>query len=310
MEPWRPALDTPDDWAAQPAWRWPWWKLGMQPDDLFKVLHSTYNTTEIPLQSIDAFHHDVSDVAAASTDTADFHRRMAVRQKQRLAEMIAALNHVALRATASPAMFDGTPSPTTAWADSVAFFRHRSLDSIVRFFGGLSATSDAAALPAPENKTSAVQEPLTPPPLDDEADLSLVSTVEDSMTSDSDHSVVYHPALHPVIASNDSPVRASPRLRHFAQPELADYDKKPLKPIALSRKPVARIQNKETKPAARKRKSAQADEAESQPVVRYSLRSAREPARVTKTRTGTTTAPSGKPKSEPVNTRQKRQRVS
>lgn len=130
------------------------------------------------------------------------------------------------------------------------------------------------------------------------------------MTSDSDHSVVYHPALHPVIASNDSPVRASPRLRHFAQPELADYDKKPLKPIALSRKPVARIQNKETKPAARKRKSAQADEAESQPVVRYSLRSAREPARVTKTRTGTTTAPSGKPKSEPVNTRQKRQRVS
>jgi len=138
----------------------------------------------------------------------------------------------------------------------------------------------------------------------------LVSTVEDSMNSDSDHLVVYHPTLHPVIASNDSPVRASPRLRHFVPPELADYDKKPLKQIVLPRKPVARIQNKETKPAARKRKSAQADEAESQSTARYSLRSAREPTRVTKTRAGTTTAPSGKRKSEPVNTRQKRQRVS
>ncbi|KAH7024988.1 uncharacterized protein B0I36DRAFT_366886 [Microdochium trichocladiopsis] len=223
MEPWHPVLETPDDWAAHPAWRWPWWKLGLQPNDLFTSLHEQYNTYRAPLQDFEAFHHDISEAAAAAADTADFHRRMAIRQKERLTEMIAALDHVALRVTASPGVFDGASSAST-WADSVAFFRHRSLDAIVRFFGGLVAREDGeAALPAVTETESkpTVQEPLTPPPLDDEADLSLVSTVEDSMTSDSDSSVIDQHTLRPEIVGNDSPLRASPRLRQFVLPELA-----------------------------------------------------------------------------------------
>jgi hypothetical protein len=118
------------DFASQPEYRWPAWKLGMQCQDLITTLHQQYNTYEATLQDFEAFHHDVLEISTSSSSTSDFHLRMEERKQLRLQEMTDTWDHISSHISAAYGDLS-TPS----WGLAVHFFRTMSLDSLVRFFG-------------------------------------------------------------------------------------------------------------------------------------------------------------------------------
>lgn len=101
----------------------------MKRDDLFTKLHDQYNTFTFTLQDPEAFHHDVYEISR-DADTADeFHRLMADRQRQRLAELHESLESLAVEIIANPKLMD-----SEHWQYALQLFRTKSFDSIVRYF--------------------------------------------------------------------------------------------------------------------------------------------------------------------------------
>ncbi|KXJ85299.1 hypothetical protein Micbo1qcDRAFT_169510 [Microdochium bolleyi] len=299
MEPLEPFDNSVDGWIENPGWRWPWWKFDLEPSDLFTTLHQKFNTYQAPLQDFEAFHHDVSELGAVATDKADLYRRLAVRQRQRFTEMNTALDSISSRITGAPSCYDAAKAPTdsitTMWTRGVAFFRSRSLDMVVRYFAALLPLEDEeTGLPLPLLEDASTTEP---PPLDNEADISVASTVEDSISSDSENSVADLQILHPIILGNDSPLRSSHRSRHFAHPEPVQFLSKPASNTEATRKTRA--------PSTQIR---QTDDATSAPAPRYGLRSSHEKSAAA-TNTGDP-APARKRKPDCTNTRAKRQRIT
>ncbi|KAK7424281.1 hypothetical protein QQX98_000549 [Neonectria punicea] len=79
--PWR---KTP---PQQAEYRWPFWKLGLEEDDLFGDLHERFNTVPMFIQDPDAFHHDVNKIACQAADKEEFYARLQKRRDQRLDEL-------------------------------------------------------------------------------------------------------------------------------------------------------------------------------------------------------------------------------
>lgn len=75
------------NFEEQAEYRWPFWKLGLEEDDLFGDLHERFNTVPMFIQDPDAFHHDVNELARQSLDKEDFYSRLQKRKDQRLDEL-------------------------------------------------------------------------------------------------------------------------------------------------------------------------------------------------------------------------------
>ncbi|RMJ15129.1 hypothetical protein BHE90_002693 [Fusarium euwallaceae] len=75
------------NFEEQAEYRWPFWKLGLQEDDLFGDLHERFNTVPMFIQDPDAFHHDVNEIARQSLNKEDLYSRLQQRRDQRLDEL-------------------------------------------------------------------------------------------------------------------------------------------------------------------------------------------------------------------------------
>ncbi|KAF4509341.1 hypothetical protein G6O67_003519 [Ophiocordyceps sinensis] len=77
------------DFDQQPQYRWQFWQVGLQEDDLFGELHQRFNTMPHPgyIQDPDAFHNDVASIARDATDKQVFLAHLQKRRDERLAEL-------------------------------------------------------------------------------------------------------------------------------------------------------------------------------------------------------------------------------
>ncbi|KAI8713048.1 hypothetical protein NCS52_01248100 [Fusarium sp. LHS14.1] len=84
--PWRKPPRV--NFEEQAEYRWSFWKLGLQEDDLFGDLHERFNTVPMFIQDPDAFHHDVNEIARQALNKEDFYARLQKRRDQRLEELL------------------------------------------------------------------------------------------------------------------------------------------------------------------------------------------------------------------------------
>lgn len=101
----------------------------MSMDELFTTLHSRFNTWSAPLQSFEAFHHDVWEISKASSAKEDLFRALEMRKKKRSQEMSRLWEFMAIYMTAGRSMLSDDH-----WVHGVRFFRTRSLDHLLAFF--------------------------------------------------------------------------------------------------------------------------------------------------------------------------------
>ncbi|KAH8158488.1 hypothetical protein CIB48_g9761 [Xylaria polymorpha] len=116
------------DWAVEPEWHWDAWKFGMDMDELFTTLHSRFNTWSAPLQSFEAFHHDVWEISNVASTREDLFRALEMRKEKRSQEMARVWDFMALYMTAGRSIL-----PEDHWAHGIRFFRTRSLDNMLAF---------------------------------------------------------------------------------------------------------------------------------------------------------------------------------
>ncbi|TRX94762.1 hypothetical protein FHL15_004223 [Xylaria flabelliformis] len=116
------------DWAMEKEWHWESWKFGMSMDELFTSLHNRFNTWSAPLQSPEAFHHDVWEISNAASTKEELFQALEIRKRQRSEEMAQAWNSIAVHLVGGKSMFTGDH-----WAYAVRFFRTRSLDHMLAF---------------------------------------------------------------------------------------------------------------------------------------------------------------------------------
>ncbi|KAM0438700.1 hypothetical protein ACHAPT_001457 [Fusarium lateritium] len=83
--PWREPPRV--NFEEQAEYRWPFWKLGLNEDDLFGDLHQRFNTAPMFIQDPQAFHHDVNEIARQALNKEDFYSRLQKRRDQRLDEL-------------------------------------------------------------------------------------------------------------------------------------------------------------------------------------------------------------------------------
>lgn len=90
----------PDIWYSpqDPATDWASWKVDMMPEQLVTGLYSQYNVATIPLQSLDAFHADVSSIAEQCDSRQEFLSRLDEKASQRRAELVSGLKSISAAA--------------------------------------------------------------------------------------------------------------------------------------------------------------------------------------------------------------------
>jgi hypothetical protein len=112
-----------------PAHTWPAWKFGLKREDLSNKLHDQYNTYLAPIQSPEAFYHDISEIAHTAHSAAEFHHLAHGRRQQRLNELNEALESASFEIIGNPSLID-----TPQWEHAIQLFRTNSLDSLVQYF--------------------------------------------------------------------------------------------------------------------------------------------------------------------------------
>lgn len=112
-----------------PAYTWPAWKFGLKREDLSHKLHDQYNTYLAPIQSPEAFYHDISEIAHTAHSATEFHRLAHGRRQQRLDELNEALESASFEIIGNPTLID-----TPQWEHAIQLFRTNSLDSLVQYF--------------------------------------------------------------------------------------------------------------------------------------------------------------------------------
>ncbi|GAB0137990.1 hypothetical protein EsDP_00006239 [Epichloe bromicola] len=136
--PWR---DPPE--ADFEEYRWPFWNVDLEAEDLFGVLHKRFNTTQMFIQDPDAFHKDVCEMAYLASDQADFYNRLQERSDKRLEELKSALRVLDLLDSGGFYNLDDK--------QNFAFFRTRrfaSLDCLIGFFASLLGPNHHGQLPS------------------------------------------------------------------------------------------------------------------------------------------------------------------
>ncbi|KAG5752769.1 hypothetical protein H9Q69_008117 [Fusarium xylarioides] len=89
-----------------PGYTWPAWKFGLKREDLSHKLHDQYNTYLAPIQSPEAFYHDISEIAHTAHSVAEFHHLAHDRRQQRLNELTEALESASFEIIANPSLID------------------------------------------------------------------------------------------------------------------------------------------------------------------------------------------------------------
>lgn len=112
-----------------PAYTWPAWKFGLKREDLSNKLHDQYNAYLAPIQSPEAFYHDISEIAHTAHSTTEFHRLAHARRQQRLNELNEALESASFEIIGNPSLIE-----TPQWEHAIQLFRTNSLDSLVQYF--------------------------------------------------------------------------------------------------------------------------------------------------------------------------------
>ncbi|KAF5591280.1 ribose-phosphate pyrophosphokinase [Fusarium pseudocircinatum] len=112
-----------------PGYTWPAWKFGLKRGDLSNKLHDQYNTYLAPIQSPEAFYHDVSEIAHTAHSAAEFHHLAHGRRQQRLNELNEALESASFEIIGNPRLIE-----TPQWEHAIQLFRTNSLDSLVQYF--------------------------------------------------------------------------------------------------------------------------------------------------------------------------------
>lgn len=112
-----------------PGWTWPYWKFGLQREDLETKLHDQYNTFSLAILDPEAFHHDVYELANKAATTDELHELLAERKQLRVRELNDSLESAAFEIIGNPTLIG-----TDQWQHAVQLFRTRSLDSLVRYF--------------------------------------------------------------------------------------------------------------------------------------------------------------------------------
>ncbi|KAI0474746.1 hypothetical protein F4859DRAFT_481848 [Xylaria cf. heliscus] len=116
------------DWVFEREWHWDAWRFGMGMDELFTTLHSQFNTWSAPLQSFEAFHHDVWEISKAAATKEDLFLALEKRKKKRCEEMARVWDFMAIYMTAGRSIL-----PDDHWIHGIRFFRTRSLDHMLAF---------------------------------------------------------------------------------------------------------------------------------------------------------------------------------
>ncbi|KAI0866920.1 hypothetical protein F4860DRAFT_455636 [Xylaria cubensis] len=116
------------DWATEREWHWESWKFGISLDAQFTSLHNRFNTWSAPLQSPEAFHHDLWELSNAASTKEELFQALEIRKRQRSEEMAEAWDSIAVHLVGGQSMFRGDQ-----WAYAVRFFRTRSLDHMLAF---------------------------------------------------------------------------------------------------------------------------------------------------------------------------------
>ncbi|KAF5554421.1 ribose-phosphate pyrophosphokinase [Fusarium phyllophilum] len=112
-----------------PGYTWPAWKFGLTREDLSNKLHDQYNTYLAPIQSPEAFYHDISEIAHTAHSAAEFHHLAHGRRQQRLSELNDALESASFEIIGNPNLIN-----TPQWEHAIQLFRTNSLDSLVQYF--------------------------------------------------------------------------------------------------------------------------------------------------------------------------------
>lgn len=112
-----------------PGCAWPFWKFGLQKDDLTTTLHDRYNTIPSAIQDPEAFHHDVYELSTRASTLDEFERLMEDRKKLRLEELNGMLEDASFEIIGNPSLIG-----TEQWQYAIQLFRTKSLDSLVRYF--------------------------------------------------------------------------------------------------------------------------------------------------------------------------------
>ena len=99
-----PHFEDDDSHYEHLKWSWPWWKFGLERDDLFKSLSDRFNTTTISILDEEAWYLDVCDVATSTPkgNVEALYAALEERRVQRVAELRKAWDNM----TISPECFD------------------------------------------------------------------------------------------------------------------------------------------------------------------------------------------------------------
>ncbi|KAG8163748.1 hypothetical protein KVR01_007045 [Diaporthe batatas] len=112
-----------------PGCAWPFWKFGLQKDDLTTTLHDRFNTIPSAIQDPEAFHHDVYEISTRASTLTEFENLMEERKKLRLEELNGMLEDASFEIIGNPSLIG-----TEQWQYAIQLFRTKSLDSLVRYF--------------------------------------------------------------------------------------------------------------------------------------------------------------------------------
>ncbi|RSL68347.1 hypothetical protein CEP54_002887 [Fusarium duplospermum] len=139
--PWRKPPRV--NFEEQAEYRWPFWKVDLDEDDLFGDLHERFNTVPMFIQDPDAFHHDVNEIARRALDKEDFYARLQKRRDQRLDELKDMQDKIGVFHL----------SGYTRLAENQRFHRLRlqryaSLDCLVAFCASLLAPNEKGMMPS------------------------------------------------------------------------------------------------------------------------------------------------------------------
>lgn len=118
-------MDDRPEWVEP----WPFWKFGLQQNDLHTTLHEKYNTVSSAIQDPEAFHHDVYELSTRASNRNEFEQLMEDRKNERLKELNSMLEDASFEIIGCPRLIG-----TDQWVHAVQLFRTRSLDSLVRYF--------------------------------------------------------------------------------------------------------------------------------------------------------------------------------
>lgn len=198
-----------------PACAWPFWKFGLQKDDLTTTLHDRFNTIPSAIQDPEAFHHDVYELSTRASTLDEFEQLMEERKKLRLEELNGMLEDASFEIIGNPSLIG-----TEQWQYAIQLFRTKSLDSLVRYFSSYLPQEhpwhhdSGSPISSTESSHPTIFDCDGPMFFDEPEEDDTYYTNEHSQTFDIKDISVDQPTRSMTVRSEDSGVSVSERVQH------------------------------------------------------------------------------------------------